>query len=72
MNYLIHVSMYVVHFLLLFSFVCLFGSVSFSEMNEFNYCLNNFLLASARGPCGGEGIRKPLRHSSLHALTQPV
>ena len=43
MNYLIHVSMYVVHFLLLFSFVCLFGSVSFSEMNEFNYCLNNFL-----------------------------
>ena len=57
---------------LLFSFVCLFDSGSFSEMNEFNYCLNNFLFASDRGPCGGEGIRKPLRHSSLHALTQPV
>ena len=53
-------------------FVCLFDSGSFSEMNEFNYCLNNFLFASDRGPCAGEGIRKPLRHSTLHALTQPV
>ena len=71
MNYLIHVFMFVVHFFCCF-FVCLFDSGSFSEMNEFNYCLNNFLFASDRGPCGGEGIRKPLRHSSLHALTQPV